>query len=93
LKRELWNALKIIYSQALMVHTYDPSYSRGRDQEDCSSKPSQANSSQSPILKIPNTQKRGTGGVTQEVEHLPSKREALSSNPEFKKFVYKGGCG
>jgi hypothetical protein len=32
-------------SQALVAHAYNPSYSRGRDQEDHSSKPAQANSS------------------------------------------------
>jgi hypothetical protein len=31
--------------QAPVAHTYNPSYSRGRDQEDHSSKPAQANSS------------------------------------------------
>jgi hypothetical protein len=34
-----------------MAHACNPSYSGGRDQEDCSSKPAQANSSQDPILK------------------------------------------
>jgi hypothetical protein len=32
----------------------NPSYSGGTDQEDCSSKPAWANSSQDPISKIPN---------------------------------------
>jgi hypothetical protein len=35
------------------------SYSGGRDQEDHSSKPARANSSQDPILKIPNTKRAG----------------------------------
>jgi hypothetical protein len=34
-----------------MAHACNPSYSRGRDQEDCGSKPSWANSSQDPISK------------------------------------------
>jgi hypothetical protein len=34
-----------------MAHTYNPSYSRGRDQEDHGSKPALANSSLDPILK------------------------------------------
>jgi hypothetical protein len=36
-------------------HACHPSYSRGRDQEDHSSKSAWANSSWDPILKIPNT--------------------------------------
>jgi hypothetical protein len=36
-----------------------PSYSGGRDQEDCGSKPVQANSSQNPISKIPITKRVG----------------------------------
>jgi hypothetical protein len=53
------------------------------DQEDSSSKPPQANSSRNPILKYPIQKMAGT--VTQVVEHLPSKCEALSSNPSTKK--------
>jgi hypothetical protein len=34
-----------------VAHTYNPSYSGGRDQEDHGSKPAQANSSRGPILK------------------------------------------
>jgi hypothetical protein len=40
-----------------VAHTYNPVYSGGRDQEDHNSKPAQANSSQDPISKIPNTKK------------------------------------
>jgi hypothetical protein len=36
--------LKRKCSQVLVPHAYDPSYSGGRDQEDCGSKPAQANS-------------------------------------------------
>jgi hypothetical protein len=39
--------------QAPMVHTYNPSYSGGRAQEDCGSKSAWANCSQDPILKKP----------------------------------------
>jgi hypothetical protein len=60
----------------LVAHTCNPSYSGGRDQEDRSSKPAQANSSRDPILKIPNTQKGGRGGT----EWLKSQGEG----PEFK---------
>jgi hypothetical protein len=38
----------------LVAPTYNPSYSGGRDQEDCSLEPAQANSSQDLISKIPN---------------------------------------
>jgi hypothetical protein len=37
----------------------NPSYSGGRDQEDRSSKPAWANSSQDPISKVPNTKRAG----------------------------------
>jgi hypothetical protein len=67
-----------------VAHTCNPSYSGGRDQEDGSSKPSQANGSQDPILKKYSTQK-WAGGVVQIVEHLPNKCEALSSNPSTEK--------
>jgi hypothetical protein len=50
------------------------------DQDDCGSMPT--NSSRDLILKIPNT-KNGASRMT--LEHLPSKREALSSNPNTKK--------
>jgi hypothetical protein len=36
-----------------VTHTCNPGYSGGRDQEDCSSKPAQANTSQDPISKNP----------------------------------------
>jgi hypothetical protein len=49
----------------LVAYSYNPSYSGGRDQEDCGSKPAQANSSQDPVSKKL-TQKR-TGGMAQEV--------------------------
>jgi hypothetical protein len=42
-------------SCALVAHTCHPSYSGGRDQEDCSSKPAQANSSVRPYLEKPFT--------------------------------------
>jgi hypothetical protein len=40
-----------------MAHTCNPSYSGGRDQEDCVSKRAQANSSQKHILKKTLTKK------------------------------------
>jgi hypothetical protein len=49
---------------------FNPSCSGGRDQEDCSSKPAQPNSSQDPVLKKHNTKK--SGGMAQ------------GESPEFK---------
>jgi hypothetical protein len=66
----------------LVAHTSNPSYSRGRVQEDCGSKPARANSSQDPILKMLNTKKRA-GRVAQEVQYLSIKCEALSSKPQY----------
>jgi hypothetical protein len=43
-----------------MAYACKPNYSGDRDQEDCSLKPAQANSSRDPILKIPST-KRAVG--------------------------------
>jgi hypothetical protein len=55
---------KIRYkSQVLVVHACNPTYSGGRDQEDCGLKPVQANSSQDPISK--NLHKNRTGRVAQ----------------------------
>jgi hypothetical protein len=42
-----------------VAHSYNPSYSEGRDQEYQSSKPAQGNSSKNPILKKPITKKKG----------------------------------
>jgi hypothetical protein len=43
--------------QVPVAHACNPSYSGGRDQEDLSSKPAWANSSQDPILTKPITKK------------------------------------
>jgi hypothetical protein len=43
--------------RAPVAHICNPSYSGGRDQEDCGSKPAQGNSSGDPISKIANTKK------------------------------------
>jgi hypothetical protein len=42
-------------SRAPVAHAYNPSYSGGRDQEDCRSKPARKNSSRDPISKKPFT--------------------------------------
>jgi hypothetical protein len=47
--------------QALVAHAYNPSYSGGRDQEDCGSKPSLANSSRDPTLKNTSQKKKKIG--------------------------------
>jgi hypothetical protein len=44
-------------SQKPVTHACNPSYSRGRDQEDVGSKPAWTNNSQDPILKKPITKK------------------------------------
>jgi hypothetical protein len=59
-----------------VTHTCNPSYSGGRDQEDCGSKPAQANSLRDPISKKPITKKRAAG-VAQGV------------SPEFKSQYHK----
>jgi hypothetical protein len=46
-------------SQVPVVHTCNPSYSGGRDQEDLGSKPAGANSLQDPIMKISITKRAG----------------------------------
>jgi hypothetical protein len=61
-----------------MTHTYNPSYSGSRDQEDGGSKPAWANSSQDPILKNP-AQK--WSGVTQD--------EGPKFKPQYHKKNFK----
>jgi hypothetical protein len=58
-----------------VAHTCNSSYSGGRDKEDHGSKPAKPNSSQNPILKIPNTKRAGE--VAQDV------------GPEFKCQYHK----
>jgi hypothetical protein len=48
-----------------VTHTYNPSYSGGRDQENCTLKPAQVNISQDPVSKNRIT-KNWAGGVAQE---------------------------
>jgi hypothetical protein len=57
-----------------MAHTYNPSYSGEREQEDFGSKPAQANSLRDLILKKPITV---AGGATQDI------------GPEFKPQLSK----
>jgi hypothetical protein len=66
---------KLIGSWAPVAHSYNPSYSGGRDQEDCGLKLAQANSLRDPISKIPNTKR--DAGLGQDV------------GPEFKPWYHK----
>jgi hypothetical protein len=55
-EREDWRkAFKTSCCRALLAHTYNPSYSGGRNQEHHGSKPAWANRSQDPDLKNPIT--------------------------------------
>jgi hypothetical protein len=65
----------------LVAQAYNPSYSGGRDRKDHGLKPAQANSSRDPISRKLITKK--ADGVTQVIECLPSKHEALSSKPQY----------
>jgi hypothetical protein len=62
-------------SQVLVAHACNPSYSGGRNQEDCSSKPAWENSLWDPISKNP--LQEGAGGVAQ------------GEGPEFKHQYHK----
>jgi hypothetical protein len=64
-------------SQTLVAHACNPSYSEGRDQEDLSLKPAQANRSQDPLE---NPSQKRAGGVAQGVD------------PEFKPQYHKKKC-
>jgi hypothetical protein len=62
-----------------VTHACNPSYSGGRDQEDCGLKPAWANSLHEPISKKPTTKKKKkrAGGVAEGV------------SPEFKPQYFK----
>jgi hypothetical protein len=63
----------------MMMDAYNPSYLEGDDQENCSSRSAQANSSRESIFKI--IRAKWIGGVAQAVERLLS--------PEFKPQSHK----
>jgi hypothetical protein len=73
------SARKPIPSQVPVTHTYNHSYSGGRDQEDRGSKQAWADSSKRPYLEKPTVkkEKKRAGGVTQGV------------GPEFKLQYHK----
>jgi hypothetical protein len=68
-------------------------YLGGRDQEDCGLKPAQGNSSQGPILKIPNTKK---DRLKWQSTYLANKRprvNTLVSSRKRKKKIFSCGIG
>jgi hypothetical protein len=71
-----------------VAHACNPSYSGCRDQEDCSLKPVQANSSRDPVSKKPITKK--ACGMVQDVgsEFKPpyGKNQSINFN-KFKKYL------
>jgi hypothetical protein len=77
-----------------VADAYNPSYSGGRDWEDHSSKPAQANSSRKPISKK-SSHKKMAGGVAQVISlefkfklHYHKKKKNLHEIPrEYKKEV------
>jgi hypothetical protein len=69
----------------LVVHACNPSYSGGRDQEDCGSKPDQANSSSVPILKKPTTKKGWQSGSRCRPELNPSAAKKTQPTNQPKK--------
>jgi hypothetical protein len=72
----------------LRINIFDSSnssYSRGRDQEDRSSKPDWANISQDPISKLLNTKKGWWNGVAQVVQYMTT----MGEGPEFKPKYHK----
>jgi hypothetical protein len=56
------NKIKTKFDLVPVAHTYNPSYSGGRIEAVYSSKAVQANSSQDPILKMPNTKQGWQSG-------------------------------
>jgi hypothetical protein len=68
-------------SQVPVGHACNPSYSGGRDQEDCGSKPAQANSSGRPYLEKPFT-KNWIGGVAQGSSPSTAKRKERKKERE-----------
>jgi hypothetical protein len=72
---QLYVTLSLSLSWAPETHTCSPSYSGGRDQDDCGSKPAPGQI----VLKQTHHKKRA-GGVAQVVTYLP-----LSSNPSAAK--------
>jgi hypothetical protein len=66
IKKKWEDRNKILFSWAPVAHTYNPSYSGGRDQENRSSRPTLGKQFERPYLKKHPSQKRA-GGVAQGV--------------------------
>jgi hypothetical protein len=82
------NSSQDLISKITNTHSCNPSYLGGRDQEDCSLTPAQANSLGEPILKNP-LQKRADGvaqGVGPEFkpQYHQKKKENIQHNPEIR---------
>jgi hypothetical protein len=71
-----------------VAHACHPSYSRGRDQEDHSSKPAQANSSERPYLEEPFTK---IGLVEWPKVKAPSSSPRTAKKKKKKKIPYWDG--
>jgi hypothetical protein len=88
-----WSKFKALWNQyecrGPLVHAYNPSYSRGRDQEDHGSKSALANSLRNPMWKIFHTKKGW--GMAQAIECLPREHGALSSNSSMSKRASERG--
>jgi hypothetical protein len=72
------------------AHAYNPSYSGGRDQEDNSSKSTQANSLCNPISKKKKKSQKRAGGVAQYVglEFKPQNLKKEKKCKNYKEAIY-----
>jgi hypothetical protein len=77
------------FSQALVVHAYNPSYSGGKDQEDPGSKLDPGKQFERPYLKKPITRKSWWSGSSGKNACL-RKYQALSSNLSVAKRKRRG---
>jgi hypothetical protein len=86
-----------------VAHSYNPSYTGGRDQEDCSLKPVQAQSQQDPIstnkkLGIKINKKHvpvipGVRGINMRIEVQAGPSKTQTPIPKITKAKRTGGCG
>jgi hypothetical protein len=67
----------------LVAYACNPSYSRGRDQKDCSSKPAQASNSQDCISKKSHHKKRAQG-IGPEFKPQYHKKEKKKQSSDFR---------
>jgi hypothetical protein len=70
-----------------VAHACNPSYSGGRNQQDCGSKPARANSSRDAISKLPNTIR--AGGVAQGIDPEFKPRYSKKKNKRKKEKEQK----